>query len=195
MLVSGLGRISGGFIIFRISPYAVAHGSILALCALFGGLAVIPEPAIVLGLALLGAWFGSVIFGALFQLANRSAPADSLGVLLGFINFLANLGAVAFTLLFGWSKDSLGSFTWGFAILCPLAAAALALGWRGLRGGSPRDAMPSADEKSFLIHPIIVSFLNYAIQPSRSGVTFQWHSLYYKPLVSACYYSPIQLLL
>ncbi len=131
MLVSGLGRISGGFIIFRISPYAVAHGSILALCLLFGGLAFIPEPAVVLGLALLGAWFGSVIFGALFQLANRSAPADSLGALLGFINFLANLGAAAFTLLFGWSKDSLGSFTWGFAVLCPLAVAALLVGWRG----------------------------------------------------------------
>ena len=137
MLVSGLGRISGGFIIFRISPYAVAHGSILALCMLFGGLALIPEPAVVLGLALLGAWFGSVIFGALFQLANRSAPADSLGALLGFINFLANLGAVAFTLLFGWSKDSLGSFTWGFAVLCPLAAVALLAGWRGLGRGKP----------------------------------------------------------
>ena len=135
MLVSGLGRISGGFITFRISPYVVAHGSILGLCLLFGGLAMIPEPAVVLGLALLGAWFGSFIFGSLFQLANRSAPAESLGAVLGFINFLANLGAVAFTLLFGWSKDSLGSFTWGFAVLCPLAAAALLAGWWGLGKG------------------------------------------------------------
>lgn len=138
MLVSGLGRISGGFIIFRVSPYTVAHGSILALCILFTGLALIPEPALVLALALLGAWFGSVVFAALFQLANRSAPADSLGALLGFVNFLANLGAVAFTLLFGWSKDALGSFTWGFALLAPLAAAALAAGWRVLgKGGKP----------------------------------------------------------
>ena len=98
---------------------------------------MIPEPAVVLGLALLGAWFGSFIFGSLFQLANRSAPADSLGAVLGFINFLANLGAVAFTLLFGWSKDTLGSFTWGFAILCPLAAVALLAGWRGLGKGKP----------------------------------------------------------
>jgi nitrate/nitrite transporter NarK len=137
MLVSGLGRITGGFIIFRVSPYAVAHGSILALCMLFAGLALIPEPTVVLVLSLLGAWFGSVIFGALFQLAYRSAPADSMGILLGFINFLANLGAAAFTLLFGWSKDSLGSFTWGFAFLCPLAAAALLAGWRGLGRGKP----------------------------------------------------------
>lgn len=132
MLVSGLGRISGGFVIFRISPHVVAHGSILGLCLLFGGLAVIPGPAVVLALALLGAWFGSFVFGSLFQLANRSAPAESLGAVLGFINFLANLGAVAITLLFGWSKDELGSFTWAFAILCPLAAAALVAGWRGL---------------------------------------------------------------
>ncbi|MHB8773444.1 MAG: MFS transporter [Syntrophales bacterium] len=132
MLVSGLGRISGGFFIFRVSPYLVAHGSILGLCLLFGGLAIIPGPAVVLTLALLGAWFGSFVFGSLFQLANRSAPPESLGALLGFINFLANLGAAAFTLLFGWSKDELGSFTWAFAILCPLAAAALVAGWRGL---------------------------------------------------------------
>ena len=137
MLVSGLGRISGGFIIFRVSPYAVAHGSILALCMLFAGLALIPEPTTVLILALLGAWFGSVIFGALFQLASRSAPADSLGAMLGFINFLANFGAAAFTLLFGWSKDTLGSFTWGFAFLAPLAAAALVAGWRILGRGKP----------------------------------------------------------
>ena len=137
MLVSGLGRISGGFLIFRISPYVVAHGSILGLCLLFGGLVMIPEPAVVLGLALLGAWFGSFIFGSIFQLANRSAPAESLGAVLGFINFLANLGAVAFTLLFGWSKDTFGSFTWGFAILCPLAAVALLAGWWGLGKGKP----------------------------------------------------------
>jgi nitrate/nitrite transporter NarK len=92
---------------------------------------------VVLGLSLLGAWFGSVIFGALFQLASRSAQADSLGVLLGFINFLANLGAAAFTLLFGWSKDTLGSFTWGFAFLAPLAAAALVAGWLILGRGKP----------------------------------------------------------
>ena len=137
MLVSGMGRICGGFIIFRISPYTVAHGSILALFLLFGGLALISEPTAVLGLSLLGAWFGSVIFGALFQLASRSSQADSLGVLLGFINFLANLGAAAFTLLFGWSKDTLGSFTWGFAFLAPLAAAALVAGWRILGRGKP----------------------------------------------------------
>ena len=135
MLVSGLGRISGGFIIFRVSPYAVAHGSILSLAILFAGLAFIPAPGAVLCLALLCAWFGSVVFGALFQLASRSAPPDSLGSLLGFVNFLANLGAVAFTLVFGWSKDVLGSFTWGFAFLAPLAAAALFAGPRVLVKG------------------------------------------------------------
>ena len=137
MLVSGMGRICGGFIIFRISPYTIAHGSILALCMLFGGLAIIPDPTMVLGLSLLVAWFGSVVFGSLFQLASRSAQADSLGVMLGFINFLANLGAAAFTLLFGWSKDTLGSFTWSFVFLTPLAAAALVAGWRILGRRKP----------------------------------------------------------
>ncbi len=137
MLVSGLSRLSGGVLIFRVSPLAVAHGSILVLCLLFAGLALIPTPGVVLSLVLLGAWFGSINFGALFELASRSAAADSLGTLLGFVNFLGNLGAVAFTLMFGWSKDALGSFTWGFTVLSLLAAAAFAAGSRRLGKGKP----------------------------------------------------------
>jgi cyanate permease len=138
MLVSGVARLSGGLIIFRIPPHTVAHGSILILCFLFAGLALGLTPAILLSLALLGAWFGSVNFGALFQLASRSASADSLGTLLGFVNLLGNLGAVAFTLMFGWSKDTLGSFGWGFAVLAVGAAAALAAGLRVLGQRSAR---------------------------------------------------------
>lgn len=137
MLVSGLARLSGGFVIFRVSPPAIAHGSILVLCILFAGLTVIPASGVVLGLALLAAWFGSVNFGALFQLASRSVAADSLGTLLGLVNLLGNLGAVAFILMFGWSKDTLGSFAWGFAVLSALAAVALAAGSRVLGQGKP----------------------------------------------------------
>lgn len=132
MLVSGVSRLSGGLLIFRVPSRIVAHGSILVLCLLFVGLTLIPVPGAVLTLALLGAGFGSINFGALFQLASGSATADSLGTLLGFVNLLGNLGAVAFTLMFGWSKDALGSFTWGFAVLAVLAAVALGAGLRVL---------------------------------------------------------------
>jgi nitrate/nitrite transporter NarK len=137
MLVSGLSRLSGGFVILRISPLTVLHGSLLVLGILFAGMAVTRTPGVVLSLALLAAWFGSINFGALFQLASRSAAADSLGTMLGFVNFLGNLGAVAFTLLFGWSKDTLGSFTWGFAVLSFLAVVTLATGWRVLKENNP----------------------------------------------------------
>jgi MFS family permease len=130
MLVSGLSRFTGGFVIFRIPPLRVSHGSMLILAVLFAALAFTHAPAALLILALLAAWFGSINFGALFQLASRLAAAESLGTLLGFVNFLGNLGAVAFTLLFGWSKDTLGSFTWGFAVLTPLAVMTLAAGLR-----------------------------------------------------------------
>lgn len=143
MLVSGLSRLSGGFVILRISPLTVLHGSILVLGILFAGMAVTRTPGVVLSLALLAAWFGSINFGALFQLASRSATADSLGTMLGFVNLLGNIGAVAFTLLFGWSKDTLGSFTWGFAVLSFLAAVTLAAGWRVLKKSKPpRPAEP-----------------------------------------------------
>jgi nitrate/nitrite transporter NarK len=130
MLISGLSRLCGGFVLYRISPLAVVHVSVLVLCVLFAGLALIPASGVVLGLALLAAWFGSINFGALFHLASRAASAGQLGTLLGFVNFLANLGAVAFTLMFGWSKDALGAFAWGFAVLSGLSAVALAAGTR-----------------------------------------------------------------
>jgi NNP family nitrate/nitrite transporter-like MFS transporter len=138
MLASGVSRLSGGLLIFRVPPRLVAHGSILLLGLLFGGLTISSVPGVVLALAVLGAWFGSINFGALFQLASRSAKADSLGTLLGFVNLLGNLGAVAFTLMFGWSKDALGSFAWGFAVLAALAVVVLGAGLRVLearRGG------------------------------------------------------------
>jgi MFS family permease len=135
MLVSGLGRISGGFVIFRVSPYLIAHGSVLVLALLMGGLALIPHAGTVLVLALLGAWFGSFVFGAIFQLASRSGPPESLGAVLGFINFLANFGAVFFTLTFGWFKDAFGSFVWGYALIAPLAILALIAGLRVLGTG------------------------------------------------------------
>jgi len=137
MFVSGVSRLSGGLLIFRVPPLAVAHGSILVLGLLFGGLALSSVPGVVLTLALLGAWFGSINFGALFQLASRSATADSLGTLLGFVNLLGNLGAVAFTLMFGWSKDTLGSFAWGFAVLAALSVVALGAGLRVLEARPP----------------------------------------------------------
>jgi nitrate/nitrite transporter NarK len=86
----------------------------------------------VLALALLTAWFGAINFGALFHLASRTASAESLGTLLGFVNSLGNLGAVLFTLLLGWSKDTLGSFAWGFAVLAAIAGAAVLPGARVL---------------------------------------------------------------
>jgi len=134
MLVSGVSRLCGGVVILRIRPLVVAHGSILGLMALCLGLTFVRVPGAVLALTLLAAWFGSITFGALFQLASRSVAADSLGAFLGFVNTIGNVGAVVLTVMFGWSKDTLGSFTWGFGALALLAAAVLIPGLARLSG-------------------------------------------------------------
>ena len=72
-------------------------------------------------------------FGAFFHLATRVTATDSYATLFGFISFLANLGAILFTLMFGLMKDAMGSFTWGFFVLALLALAAYILSRRGLR--------------------------------------------------------------
>jgi MFS family permease len=129
MLISGLGRLSGGFILFRLRPLAIAHGSLLLLVFLFAGLFGLQVPAVVLPLALLAAWFASINFGAFFQIASRAVAAESLGLFFGFINFLANLGAIGFTLAFGWMKDRFGTLSGGFGLMAALCVLAVVLGY------------------------------------------------------------------
>jgi NNP family nitrate/nitrite transporter-like MFS transporter len=133
MLTSGVGRLSGGFLLTRISPFKVVTGSMAILSALFLGLFLIHSPALALSLALLASWFASINFGAIFHLAAKVTASDSYATLFGFINFLANLGAILFTLMFGFMKDATGSFTWGFFVLSLLALAAYILITKGLR--------------------------------------------------------------
>jgi hypothetical protein len=54
-------------------------------------------------------------FGALFHLAAWVTATDSYATLFGFINFLANLGATLFTLMFGLMKDTMGLLPGGFS--------------------------------------------------------------------------------
>ena len=117
MLISGLGRLSGSFILLRFTPVRVANESILILSGILFALFIVPYGGSIFGLALLAAWFASINFGAFFDLASRSVSSDSLGSLVGFINFLANLSAMLLAILFGWLKDTVGSFSWAFLIM------------------------------------------------------------------------------
>ncbi len=66
LLISGIGRLSGGVLLFRLPPIFIAHGSIAAMAALFGALYLIGKPAVILPLALTAAGFASINFGAFF---------------------------------------------------------------------------------------------------------------------------------
>lgn len=136
-LIMGLsfaGRLSGGLVLFRLSAYRVAGGTIGLLCLLFLGLSLggLP-PALTLGLALAATGCGALNFGSLFQLAGKIAPPERLGGLIGSINFLANLGAGLMILFFGMLKDYAGDFTWGFLALAALSLAALIPGQLALK--------------------------------------------------------------
>lgn len=138
MLTSGVGRLFGGFILMRISPFKVVIGSLVILLGLFLGLFLIRSHMLALSLALLASWFASINFGAIFHLAAKATSSESYATLFGFINFLANMGAVLFTLIFGIMKDMTDSFTWGFFILALLALATFVLNIKGL----PRQSLP-----------------------------------------------------
>lgn len=124
MLISGIGRLSGGFVLLRWAPLMVVNSSIIFLAVIYFGILFVQSSVFFLLMAVLAAWFASINFGALFHLASRVTSSDYYATLFGFINFLANLGAVIFTIMFGFMKDAFGSFIGGFGVMALLAAAA-----------------------------------------------------------------------
>jgi len=128
MLISGIGRLSGGFILLRMRSLLLVQASIIILFILYLGIFMVPFPGFILTLALLAAWFASVNFGAMFHVAARITPSHSFATMFGFINFLANIGAMLFTMMFGFFKDATGTFAWGFAVLACLCVSAFLAG-------------------------------------------------------------------
>ncbi|MCP4689466.1 MAG: MFS transporter [Desulfobacterales bacterium] len=133
MMISGIGRLSGGVILYWFRPYLIANGTILALLLLYAGLFAAPSPGIVMALALMAAFAASINFGAFFDIASRTTNPESLGSFIGFINLLANLGAVLFTLIFGWFKDAYGMMTMGFGVMAVICLFALLWGRSSFR--------------------------------------------------------------
>jgi MFS transporter, NNP family, nitrate/nitrite transporter len=133
MLFGGLGRLVGGFMVLRFSALGIVNGSMVVIAILFGGLYFVQIPMVTLVLALIAVWFASLNFGALFELVSRTVNSASLASAFGFVNFLANLGAVIFTLIFGLAKDYTGSFFGGFLIMALAASVAYFNGRNVLR--------------------------------------------------------------
>jgi MFS family permease len=129
MLVSGLGRILGGVSLLKFSALIVTRGSILVLAIIFLGFSLVATLASKVIMAVAAAWFASINFGALFQLATRATTTNSLGTLIGFINLLGNVGFISFTFLFGFTKDKFDALSWSFPILSFLCLAAFLLGY------------------------------------------------------------------
>jgi len=142
MFTGGLGRISGGFLLLRIPSLLIANSSIVILAVLFLGLFSIHLPFLLLILALLAAWFSSVNFGAFFHLASGIVESESLATMFGFLNFLANIGAVLLTLIFGLVKDSTGSLSWGFGLMAFLSLVVFLSGRGILKRDCASDSCP-----------------------------------------------------
>ena len=133
MLISGLGRLSGGLVLVRFTAHKVANNSIIIIFMVSFCLALFKVTWLVLFLMILAAWFSSVNFGALFYLAGQASPSVSLATVFGFVNLLANLGAILFTLGFGWVKDVTGSFSFGFGLVAFLAVSIYMAGRKTLK--------------------------------------------------------------
>lgn len=117
MLVSGVGRIAGAPLLARFKPSIVAGLSMILLTLAYLGIMFVNGVWWLMILIVIGVALASVNFGSIFQLASRATGVANLGGLLGFVNLLANVGAICFTLLLGWFKDQTGSFSTSFLLL------------------------------------------------------------------------------
>ncbi len=126
MLVSGLGRFSGGAIILKIRPLRVIWLSMFLIALSYLSLYAFPAPIVVVTAAVFTLWCASANFGAIFQAASYAAGPASLGSMMGLVNFVANLGAIIITMICGWFKEESGSFSGAFIYI---SVAALAAGW------------------------------------------------------------------
>lgn len=117
MLVSGVGRIVGAPLLARFKPSMVAGLSMLLLALAYLGILLANGVWWLMVLVVAGVTLASVNFGSIFQLASRATGAGNLGGLLGFVNLVANVGAICFTLLLGFFKDQTGSFNLSFLFL------------------------------------------------------------------------------
>ena len=128
MLISGLGRLLGGVLLFKFSPISIAQVTIFILSLFFLSLFVAIKPGLVLSLLILAAWFSTFNYGAIFHLVSRATTTESLASLIAFMNLIAIVGTILLTLMFGWGKDMTGSFSWAFAILASFSLMAFLVG-------------------------------------------------------------------
>ena len=128
MLTGGLSRVAGGFVLYRISARMIANGTMGLMTALFIVLFWTKNFEPVLILALLAIWVAGFNYAALYQTACYAVEAESVATILGLVNFLANLGAIAFTMFFGLAKDITGSLSWGFVVMAICGIAAIICG-------------------------------------------------------------------
>jgi len=128
MLVSGLGRLLGGLVLFQVPPRPLIRLSLLGLSLSFLGLSLVTGPIPVIGLLVLSSCFASLNFGAVFQIASGAAGQGSAASMIGLVNFIGNGGAIFSTMLFGYVKDISGSLSWGFLCLAVAGAGVACLG-------------------------------------------------------------------
>ncbi|MHB0871353.1 MAG: MFS transporter [Chloroflexota bacterium] len=99
-----------------VSVFATAVGLLL--------LPMLPStPLVLLDLLLLG-WFASMPFGAIFSYIPLVSPKGASGRGFSLVNFVGNVGALAFPPAIGYALDATGSFALGFGLLA-------AVGWSG----------------------------------------------------------------
>ncbi len=96
---------------------------VISVLATAVGLLFLPllpsAPLVLLDLLLLG-WFASMPFGAIFSYVPMVSPKGASGRGFSLVNFVGNLGALAFPPAIGYALDSSGSFAVGFGLVAAI---------------------------------------------------------------------------
>lgn len=120
----------GGFISDRVNrPLAVIGVSLAMLAITLALVPVVDSLWLLIAVIAVNSVFVQLYFGPLFAVPMRYLGAENAGLVSGFGNFCANLGAFAFTYGIGAVKDATGSFDLAIYTLALLCCVGLVAVW------------------------------------------------------------------
>ena len=114
MLISAVGRFTGGALIKRFTPFKILLSSFLALVVIFLMLCWMDQPILLLLFFGLAIYVGSATFGPISLLSITASKMEFAASGFGIVNCVANIGSFLLPILFGYLIDLTGSFTLSF---------------------------------------------------------------------------------
>jgi nitrate/nitrite transporter NarK len=130
--ISAVSRFLGGVAVRWVRPRSLIGNALLVLIPTYALVGTVQKIHLAVAFLVLVAFLSSITFGSIFFLSYKMTPSSSAGAAMGFVNFIASMGALSFPAVFGYLLDLTQGFVYPFAFVAGMALLALTtvLIWR-----------------------------------------------------------------